>query len=155
MAYIVYLTSGKEINLNDIEYRRMMARMVRVGRNFPIFECDNGDTIFMDRIEYIEDLAKSGRITVGRLEEERKAAMPKVETEGDTPTNEDLLAEIMNKSNCTHPAEAQALYMSDSKNGIRYFTLCDECGGNRSKFVAAAKLTDEEKDTAKLYIEKE
>lgn len=157
MAYKVTLTSGKEVELNTSEHRRMIGRMSRVGKHYPIFELDNGDALFMDRIEFIEDLEKAGRLTIGKMEAEKQAALA-AEAAGEEvaeKSQEDLMNEILEKSNCEHADDEQQLFYSDSKMGVRYFTLCKKCGGNRSKFIAASKLTDEEKEGAMLYVEKE
>ena len=148
--------SGEKVEISNDEHKRLMGRMSRVGKHFPIFELDSGDALFMDKIEFIKNCNEaSKRITVGEITEKRlMAEAEKRIAEGDVAqTNADKLAEILAKSNCKHPEEQQQLWYSDTKMGTRYFRLCSVCGGNRTKFIGASKLSNEEKDAAQMYIE--
>jgi cobalt-zinc-cadmium resistance protein CzcA len=48
----------------------------------------------------------------------------------------------------------QELYKTDTKTGPRFFKLCADCGGNRSRFIALKDCTDEELQAAKDWVEK-
>jgi hypothetical protein len=83
--------------------------------------------------------------------------MDLTEEEPQELTNEqkqkEMLEEIMRKSSCTHDCE-QILFKTDTKQGVRYFRLCSFCGGNRTRFIAAKNLTDDEMNAAETWEEK-
>ena len=80
---------------------------------------------------------------------------PVVKEDGPKTTlqrEQEVLAEIINKSNCTHGGFL-TYHKIDGKKGARYFQVCSFCGW-RGRYVRGDSLTDEEKTNAKVYTEK-
>ena len=64
-----------------------------------------------------------------------------IEPEPEEKTEEQVMAEITDKSNCLHEPEKQELYIQHTAKGIRYFPVCNFCG-KRERYVSESKIVE-------------
>jgi hypothetical protein len=177
----IYFASGKVecANMTEKECTQMTARMMgsgvrfydmRDGRWIPL----NSNTIELIDFEIRGLKSKSpvkedpfsqdaieGRQTVSlsapvpdyvnpqaTFEAEQAAAPPTREEKA-----KDILAEIIDRSNCKHEQEKLCLMTVGSKKGQKFFYTCSYCGW-RGRWVKAENLSEEEKANAKTHLEK-
>jgi hypothetical protein len=54
-------------------------------------------------------------------------------------TQEELMAEMLEKSNCKHEPDKMVLYRQHTAKGIRYFPRCSFCG-KRERYISESKI---------------
>ena len=140
------------VQIEKWEYDGLMLRYARSGKNFARFVRENGEVLFLDHITHI--IVKGEDDPVEEPEPvEEKEELPSEEEGNDLEKRrKEALEEMIRRSNCKHPEDKQTLFKTETKQGVRYFTLCDECGGNRSRFIAAANLEEEDMANAIAWI---
>ena len=160
----ITLRSGTVLKVDGSEMKKLKVRMGNTGRNFPRIDLADGTILFLEHIELIKPLGDVKEL----LEEDKAKPMPINDPDGTIEAqraNQAKIAELERLSNCEHP-EDEIVYnymimkhpggAIDKKTGkavtqMRYFTTCGICGGNRSRYIAADKLTDEQKAGAVLW----
>lgn len=141
------------VQIKEYEYHGLMHRYSHSGRNFARFVRDNGEVFFLEHITHIIVTGEDDPVEEPETAEELAKEKPSEDENNDLEKRRKAaLEEMIRKSNCKHPEDKQMLFKTETKQGVRYFTLCEECGGNRSRFIAAANLEDEEMANAKAWI---
>ena len=140
-----------DIEVSKQEYDAIMHRFAHSGKLFARYMRPNGDVLLLDHVVYLEKVGEDPIVEVEPEVEEEKA--PSEEESNDLEKRrKEALEEMIRRSNCKHPDEKKVLFKTETKQGTRYFTLCENCGGNRSRFIAADKLEDDDKDNAKEWV---
>ena len=159
----IYFTSGKvvEREMDYAETKAMVTRMggsgirfydMRDGRWIPL----NSNTIELIESENLIVQRKPVPVEMAAeltdredpdatFEQEQLSAPVSREEKADN-----VMQDIINKSNCKHEQEKLILSTVGSKKGDRYFYVCSFCGW-RGRFVKADSLTPEEIDNATEY----
>jgi len=180
MAGIIHFTSGKTLEINEMEYRNISpvlnakgikTKRLSTGHVIPM------NSMTMEFIEHVPEELPGDNVmeepkvvpgvavekydwkTDGRELEDMKQAEPKVKTA------DDIMAEMTAKSDCKHEPEKMELYIQHTAKGIRYFPVCSFCG-RRERYVAESKImkgeyvgtpnekwTDKDIANAKAWIE--
>lgn len=113
------------------------------------------------RPEYPEDKPVASDELVGEPADEStmEPVLPEPEKETPQETQDRMLAEMMEKSNChknKHEGQDMIIYYQETSVGKsktparRYFPVCSFCGV-RERYVKASDLTDEQKENAKVW----
>ena len=145
MSGIIHFTSGKTLEISEKEMKNMPVELngkgIRVKKLRP-----SGHIVPLNSttIEYIEQVVETlpEDITITKttatgpteLKLDKQEAKPK-------KSQEELLAEMMSKSNCAHEPEKMELYIQHTAKGIRYFPVCSFCG-KREKYVSERKIVE-------------
>ena len=89
---------------------------------------------------------------IGVQNRENPAAMQAQEVNPITGAEREkqIIAKILEKSNCKHEQSKLRWYKTVGKKGERYFQVCSFCGW-RGKFVKAESISDEDKANAAIY----
>jgi DNA-directed RNA polymerase subunit M/transcription elongation factor TFIIS len=148
IEWTVWFDGGGRKNLTDDELERMMKSNMTKGTNRPKWQADDSSWLFLEKIFMIIPSKHEEVEDVVEVEEEQESDMKEVSF--DNQTDEEKLKMMMELSSCTH--EEEALYQQDTKTGLKYFPVCTKCG-RRGRFVAAGKLSDDEKNAAKEWKE--
>lgn len=156
ITWTVEMRSGKEIEVTNLEAKAIKIRLANSGRNFPRVELKDGSLLFL---EHIERMVPNGDLDSVDIEDSKAVRPIEVEdVDGELAAkleNQKKLDEIIKKANCKHPEEDQQVYGTATKTGTKFFKACTNCGGNRTRYIAATKLSDEELKSALDWDAKE
>jgi len=139
------------VEITADEYNALMHRYAHSGRNFARYVRQNGEVFFLDHITHVIVKGEDDPVVEPEPIEEVEEVEPEEHNDLEKRRKE-ALEEMIRRSNCEHPEDKQTLFKTETKQGVRYFTLCEECGGNRSRFIAAAKLEEEDMANARAWI---
>ena len=173
MSGLIYFTSGKQLEITEREFLRIAPKLkaggirlmtMKAGHLVPL----NSTT--MEIIEYVsepEEESVSDMVDRGvrALAAEPVLEEQTVAVEKKGKTQEELLAEMKEKSDCKHETHKLELFIQHTAKGIRYFPVCSFCG-KRERYVSESKInkgeyagslnehwTDEHIANAKPWIE--
>jgi len=145
MSGIIHFTSGKTLEINEMEYRNISP--VLNAKGIKTKRLATGHVIPMNSMtmEFIEHVPEELPGDIVREEHDfipsiKKAADKLVEEQqAEVRTPDDVMAEMTAKSNCKHEPEKMELYIQHTAKGIRYFPVCSFCG-RRERYVAESKI---------------
>lgn len=149
----IQMRSGISYAITDNEAARLVQRARQSGLNLPLFQAESGLFIVTSEIVAFEPETwrEVGKSEPEEEKEEAEAKEVEEKPEVDKKTREEIekevLAEITAKSNCAHPDGQKVLNFQDTKQGRRYFYVCDFCG-KRERYIAKDKLPEDELETA-------
>ena len=169
MAGIIHFTSGKTLEINEMEYRNISpvlnakgikTKRLSTGHVIPM------NSMTMEFIEHVpEELPGDNVMEDHDFVPDIKKAIENQMEEQKVKTADDIMAEMTAKSNCKHEPEKMELYIQHTAKGIRYFPVCSFCG-RRERYVAESKImkgeyvgtpnekwTDKDIANAKAWIE--
>jgi len=143
MSGIIHFTSGKTLEINEMEYRNISP--VLNAKGIKTKRLATGHVIPMNSMtmEFIEHVPEELPGDIVREEHDfipdiKKAIENQME-EPKVKTAEDVMADMTAKSNCKHEPEKMELYIQHTAKGIRYFPVCSFCG-RRERYVAESKI---------------
>jgi len=166
----IHFTSGKVMDITEHEYDHIMPKMKNGGIRF--YPTKRGDLIPLnsmtmeiitkglepaeldpeakDPVEYkmpdSNETMKYNKKVPEKAEEDKE---PKLT---DQQKAEKAMADIIAKSNCTHPEETSQICVQETSKGPRYFPICTFCGF-RGRYVKKDSLTDEQKTNAQVWAD--
>jgi len=156
MAGRIHFVSGKTLDVNSYEFdnlpvtlnsKGIKVKRLSTGHLIPM----NSTT--MEYIEYIpDDEAKTEEVKVVvkkttqtkptmHGEDAILKPMKEAREKPKVKTNDEKLAEMIEKSNCKHEPEKMELYVQHTAKGLRYFPVCSFCG-KREKYISERKIID-------------
>ena len=163
MSGIIHFVSGKTLEITDKEFRDMPITLT--GKGIKVKRLSSGSLVPMNSttMEFIEHVSEvevnilNKPVAKEAMKKTTEAVEVAVEEMGEnamgstkarTPkeekpkhkTDEEIMADMMAKSNCTHPPEKLELYIQHTAKGIRYFPVCSFCG-KRERYVSESKIT--------------
>jgi hypothetical protein len=152
MSGIIHFSSGKTLEIEETEFQNMpivlnskgiKTKKTKAGHLIPM------NSMTMEYVEHVPEVAGQVIDTEPKLphnpittntvpnipEQKEQVKQPKPKT------NDEMLAEIMQKSNCKHEPEKLELYIQHTAKGIRYFPRCSSCG-KRERYVSEKKILE-------------
>ena len=150
MSGIIHFSSGKTLEITEAEFQIISPKLnnkgiktqkTRSGHLIPL------NSMTMEFIEHVDEPEESQATEVNEMPTLPKpkviAESPKAEPEAkDKPkTQDEKLAEMLEKSNCKHEPEKMELFVQHTAKGIRYFPVCSFCG-RREKYISERKVID-------------
>ena len=139
MAGKIHFTSGKTLDITDIEYNNISP--VLNGKGIKTKRLSSGhivpmNSMTMEFIEWIPEVeVEEPRGTIDSVDQ-LVVAVKEVSTK---KTADDIIEEMTAKSNCKHEPEKMELYIQHTAKGIRYFPVCSFCG-KRDRYVSESKV---------------
>jgi hypothetical protein len=151
----VYFTDGRSVELSPRDTKSFFMRMKEGGVRMVLTRDTDPQLVIVISacpVSYMElDTAHVPSPAV--ITEEKAAVLQEDATvKGGAAKEAEVLAEITARSNCKHEAEKMVLHKMDSATGVKYFNICSFCG-YRTRFIAAATLSTEQKEAAVQYQE--
>ena len=156
MSGIIHFTSGKELEITEREFQNIAPKLS--GKGIKVHKTAGGHMLPLNSstMEYIEHIPEWKEVpvdippakestTVGIVIEELKEDIPKMDKQEDPKkkTQDELLQDIMAKSDCKHEPEKLRLYVQRTAKGIRYFPVCSFCG-KRERYISESKVMKNE-----------
>jgi len=171
MSGIIHFVSGKELQITEDEFQNIAPKLG--ARGIKCSKTDDNHLIPLNSttMEFIEHVPEKPEVkmvpkeTVVVQEDKPEPKEEEPEKKEKPKTQDELLAEMMEKSGCTHPSEKLELYLQKTAKGDRYFPVCSFCG-KRERYVSEKKIlenayagtvnekwTEEDIKNAKIWIE--
>lgn len=149
MSGIIHFSSGKTLEITEIEFQNMSPKLnmkgiktqkTKSGHLIPL------NSMTMEFIEHKPEEVEMIHRPVAEkpvlpIEQPELPPMDKQEAKPAPKTNEELLDEMMAKSNCKHEPEKLELYVQQTAKGARYFPVCSFCG-KRERYVSERKIAE-------------
>jgi hypothetical protein len=162
----IHFSSGKTLEIDEQEFNGISTKLQYKGIRIQVIK-STGDLVPLNSstIEFIEkadptfddifeDMDEVIITDVESVEEEKRriiaeeqiVELPKQEERAvrpltDAEKQDKLLAEMIEKSNCTHGDGKQKMFKQDTKQGIKYFPVCTHCG-KRERYVSGKKIKE-------------
>jgi hypothetical protein len=170
MSGRIHFSSGKTLNLTKKEFENFAVKLNAKGIKTQYTAEGHLVPLNSMTMEYIEFVEMDEDIQYNEFQKEVAAAKAAVTTETPKPiepkTDDEIVADMMAKSNCPHEPDKLELYRQHTAKGIRYFPVCSFCG-KRERYVSESKIvkgdyvgtpnakwTEEDLATAKPWIDK-
>ena len=134
MSGRIHFVSGKTLDISEIEFRNISPKLGAKGIRCQVSQAGHIiplNSTTMEYIEHIED-EEPKEIVV-------EEPTPIVEPKEEPKDPDEVLNDMIAKSNCTH--ENYSLYLQKTAKGDRYFPVCDFCG-KRERYVSEKKVLD-------------
>jgi hypothetical protein len=151
MSGLIHFSSGKTLEITEYEFANMSPKLNSKG--IKTQKTKSGHLIPLNSMtmEYIEHVPEDiicvldiGDGEIGELprtdaadpvlpEQDKQEEKPKVKTQ------EEMMAEMLEKSNCKHEPDKMVLYRQHTAKGIRYFPRCSFCG-KRERYISESKI---------------
>lgn len=150
----VYLDNDTKFSITDAEKEKLFNAMNTRGGNHSRWQMNNGTFIILSKVAYITPIEKVDEV-VEDVSDTTKETAP-MEDEERKLTDQEMLDRLIELSECTHDINTihfQMIRGRDNMLGKRYFNVCDKCG-RKSRFIAAGKLSEDEKTNAIEWIDK-
>ena len=149
MSGIIHFTSGKTLDITEVEFSRLAPSLNMRGIKTKTLASGHIVPLNSTTMEYVEHVPEEiiGYDDTIVLDQTRNKPNKTYVIPGEpmiqevekpkVKTNEEMIAEITEKSNCKH--KDQDLYIQHTAKGIRYFPVCCFCG-KRERYVSESKI---------------
>lgn len=152
MAGRIHFSSGKTLEITEREFLNISPKLN--GKGIKTQKTKSGHVIplnsmTMEYIEHIPEVADEAIDPEPVLANSAPVAPVVEEPAVEEPvkmkrkTSDEILADMMEKSNCKHEPEKLELYIQHTAKGVRYFPVCSFCG-KREKYVSESKIVNGE-----------
>ena len=154
MSGLIHFSSGKTLTITEYEFANMSPKLnskgiktqkTKAGHLIPL------NSMTMEYIEHIPEPEEGEQFDLGEgvvgtvvrkdADEPILPRMDQVQQKPEPKTADEIMAEMMAKSNCKHEPEKLELYRQNTAKGIRYFPRCSFCG-KRERYVSESKIVD-------------
>jgi hypothetical protein len=147
MSGIIHFGSGKELEITELEFSRMGPKLNAKGIRTQVTMDGHMIPLNSSTMEYIEHIPepeadKKDEVAAIIAQETVVVELKEEPSEPPKPkTQDELLAEMVEKSNCEHESEKLTMYIQHTAKGYRYFPVCSFCG-KRERYVSEKKILD-------------
>jgi len=161
MAGKIHFVSGKTLDISSLEFRNIAPKLGAKGIRCQVSQAGHIIPLNSTTMEYIELIPEEEEPEVQEKKPvEVKSVDDPVSEEKKPKTDDDLLNEMIVKSNCSH--KDQTLFVQHTAKGVRYFPVCDFCG-KRDRYISEKKVLEgeyeewkyEDIENAKPWIDKD
>ena len=150
MSGLLVLRDGNEVPISQHLYDNLIPQL-RMKAGLKMWKSpESGDYIVLSNsnllmVKYVPEEQEPVKEPEPVVEEKAKPVEevkeePK-EEESQQEREDQLMATLVERSNCKHEPEKLELYSQATAKGVRYFPVCSFCG-KRERYVSEKKITD-------------